>query len=155
MQYIFPSQGWEIKKMFIYLTKFQEYRYDVGDIGVPDNELCVCGRTLPLMKSIEGRADDFIVLPSGKIVSPIVLALIMKHSEDIIEYQIVQERLEKVIIYLVVSPEFNEDDSKKIGQEIKRSLNNEINVEIKIKDKIQRDKSGKIRSVISKVKTKI
>ena len=42
-------------------------RYDVGDICVPSDELCSCGRGLPMIKHIEGRVDDFVKTPSGRV----------------------------------------------------------------------------------------
>jgi phenylacetate-CoA ligase len=126
-------------------------RYEVGDVGVPSGESCTCGRGLPMMKCVEGRADDFISLPSGKIISPIVLALVMKHSEGVVEYQLVQETFDKISAYLVVSEEFDEKHIEKLGEDIRSALNNEVSVKIKIQDALKRGSTGKIRSVISKV----
>lgn len=126
-------------------------RYEVGDIGVPSDESCTCGRGLPMMKSVEGRSDDFISLPSGKIISPIALALVMKHSYGIIEYQIIQETLENISVNLVVSEESNEKRYEELSKSIEVVLNNEVSVEIKIMDKLKRNSTGKIRSVISKI----
>lgn len=124
-------------------------RYKVGDIGVPSDEYCTCGRSLPMMKSVEGRSDDFILLPSGRTISPIALALVMKHSDGIIEYQFVQETLHKMSLYLVPSGEIK--DIEKLEMSINNILGNDITIDIKIIDKLERNKSGKIRSVISKV----
>jgi len=126
-------------------------RYEVGDVGVPSDELCTCGRGLPMMKCVEGRADDFISLPSGKIISPIVLALVMKHSEGVVEYQLVQETFDKISAFLVVSEEFGEKHIEKLDEDIRSVLNHEVSVKIKIQDALKRGSTGKIRSVISKV----
>jgi len=45
-------------------------RYSVGDIGIPSDEECPCGITLPLMKVIEGRKDSLLLLPDGRLLSP-------------------------------------------------------------------------------------
>jgi len=126
-------------------------RYEVGDVGVPRDESCTCGRGLPMMKCVEGRGDDFISLPSGKIISPIVLALVMKHSGGVVEYQLVQETFDKISASLVVSEEFDEKYVEKLGEDIRGALNNEVSVEVKIQDALKRGSTGKIRSVISKV----
>ncbi len=126
-------------------------RYEVGDIGIPTDELCSCGRGLPLMKSVEGRSDDFIILPSGKMISPIILALVMKHSHGVLEYQIVQEKLDHVTVYAVISESIDEKDLDVVYRSIIEFLNNEVSVNIKIVDKLKKGSTGKIRSVISKV----
>lgn len=41
-------------------------RYQTGDFADPDSEPCPCGRTLPLLSRIHGRAVDSIALPSGR-----------------------------------------------------------------------------------------
>ena len=129
-------------------------RYEVGDVGVPSDELCTCGRGLPMMKCVEGRTDDFISLPSGTIISPIVLALVMKHSAGVVEYQLVQETFGKISASLVVSEEFDENHIEKISEDLLSALNHEVSVEIKIRDALKRCSTGKIRSVISKVGVK-
>jgi phenylacetate-CoA ligase len=127
-------------------------RYKIGDIGVESDETCPCGRGLPLMKGIEGRKDDVICLPSGRDISPITLALVMKHSENIIEYQIIQDTFDRISLYLVISEGFTDRDIEKLRSNIQMALNNEVSVEIKIQDKIKTGSNGKIRSVISMIK---
>src|SRR5205085_2015287 len=39
---------------------FPFIRYRTGDIGVLSDERCCCGRGLPLLKEIQGRATDFV-----------------------------------------------------------------------------------------------
>ncbi|MFQ5910481.1 MAG: phenylacetate--CoA ligase family protein, partial [Thermoplasmata archaeon] len=45
-------------------------RYQLGDVGVPSCEPCPCGRGLPLLLSVEGRVEDFVVLPDSRILTP-------------------------------------------------------------------------------------
>ena len=54
-------------------------RYEIGDIVVPTTEECSCGRSGYLLKSIEGRNDDFIKLPNNKVISPSVL-FVLSHA---------------------------------------------------------------------------
>lgn len=53
-------------------------RYKIGDLGVLSDEQCSCGITLPLMKVIEGRKDDFIQTLDGRIISPHQFKRILK-----------------------------------------------------------------------------
>jgi phenylacetate-CoA ligase len=45
-------------------------RYRTGDLAVAADGPCPCGRTLPLLRSIEGRAADVLALPDGRAVTP-------------------------------------------------------------------------------------
>jgi len=127
-------------------------RYQVGDIATPTDETCPCGRGLPLLKSVEGRKDDFIHLPSGKIISPITMHLIVKHTPEIVECQIIQESLDKISVNLVVTNKFTNVMSERLIREIKQALNDELAVDIHVVDAIERGPNGKMRMVISKVK---
>src|SRR5262249_8028755 len=48
-------------------------RYQVGDVAVATDRLCPCGRGLPLLERIEGREADYVVTPSGRLISGISL----------------------------------------------------------------------------------
>jgi len=149
-----PGEKGEIIYTSLYNYSMPLIRYKVGDIGVSDGGLCSCGRSLPLMKKIEGRSDDYIILPSRKKISPIVLALVMKHTEGVLEYQFIQEKLNKIFLSLVVSNDFDEKCIEILRKNIQNSLYNEVDIVIKIQSTIKKGPTGKIRSVISKIELK-
>lgn len=126
-------------------------RYEVGDVGIPTGEMCSCGRSLPLMKSVEGRCDDFIILPSGKLISPRVLSLLIKQTEEILEYQIVQEKSDEMSINIVASQNITSDKLEQIKLEAQEYLKNEVLVKVKLTDRIKRGSTGKLRSIISNI----
>jgi len=81
--------------LFNYAMPF--IRYAVGDVGVPSNEECPCGRTLPLMKLVEGRADSFIFFPDGRVLSPMALNAVgemFKFHNNIDQYRIIQRKID-------------------------------------------------------------
>jgi phenylacetate-CoA ligase len=48
------------------MTGMPMIRYDTGDHAEFDSAVCACGRSLPLLRHIHGRAVDSITLPSGR-----------------------------------------------------------------------------------------
>lgn len=44
-------------------------RYETGDLAVAGEGPCPCGRTLPLLGSIEGRARDAVSLADGRVLT--------------------------------------------------------------------------------------
>lgn len=68
-------------------------RYKVGDIGYMSTETsgCSCGRTLPILQSVEGRTVDHIKLPSGRVVSPKRILTLMHEIPDLPRSQLIQE----------------------------------------------------------------
>ncbi|MBI5410265.1 MAG: phenylacetate--CoA ligase family protein [Nitrospirae bacterium] len=126
-------------------------RYAVNDICVPSDRTCSCGRTLPMMESIKGRANDFIILPDGKVIASCFLVIIMQAFHDVAQYRIVQEDKARLIVSLVKGKDFNARTPDLIRKEIDRITGNALRVDMEILDELPRDKSGKIRTVVSKV----
>lgn len=63
-------------------------RFNIEDIAVFTREKCSCGRNLPMIKEIEGREYDYVVLPSGdRISGPVFLALSLREFLDIEQFQ--------------------------------------------------------------------
>lgn len=66
-------------------------RYETGDLAVAGAGPCACGRTLPLLRSVEGRARDAVRLPDGRLVTTRVL---VDHMSGVLppdRYQLRQE----------------------------------------------------------------
>src|SRR5205823_58106 len=38
-------------------------RYQIGDVVVPSDRVCRCGRGLPLVERVEGREADYVLTP--------------------------------------------------------------------------------------------
>jgi len=128
-------------------------RYRLGDVGVPSQEQCSCGRTLPLMKIVEGRADDFLVTIDGRLISPLVFFPFPFKEDEAKQFRVIQEEKDKLIIQLVLQDgvrgetEIFEDARK----EISKLFGTATQVEFQTLDKIDKDPSGKLRKVISHV----
>jgi len=45
-------------------------RYELGDLVVPSDRKCPCGRSLPMLESLEGRWRDRYLLPGGGTRTP-------------------------------------------------------------------------------------
>ncbi|HEV3384279.1 MAG TPA: phenylacetate--CoA ligase family protein, partial [Gemmata sp.] len=91
-------------------------RYRIGDVVVPSNRVCGCGRGLPLIERVEGREADYVLTPSGRLISGISLtenfALLIPGTAQI---QIVQESLAELRIRMVPDEEFGAESYRKIA----------------------------------------
>ena len=134
-------------------------RYAVGDVGVPTDEECSCGRTLPLMKVVEGRKGSFILLPDRRMLSPINFCAAMdlfKMFEYIDRWRVVQKKRDHIEICVKKAGEAVEERILEIElvAHLKKSLNlenSEIAFEVKFVDDIPLDKSGKLMAVTSEL----
>jgi len=126
-------------------------RYAVGDRVILSKEKCNCGRNFPLIKLMEGRSNDFIILPSGKIVSPLLLGVDLEKIEGISQYKLVQESVDIFNVQIVSGQNFEETTIEEFENVLRKILGGDIKININIVDEIPREKSGKIRPITSKV----
>lgn len=129
-------------------------RYELGDVGIPIKDCCPCGRTLPLMQVVEGRADDFLLATDGKVISPTVFFPYPFHDfSQIKHFRVIQEQKEHLIIQVIPRQGFENKQQIFLNAEanIKRLFGASIHVEFELLDKIERDSAGKIRKIVSNV----
>jgi phenylacetate-CoA ligase len=129
-------------------------RYRLGDVGIPEQEQCSCGRPLPLLKIIEGRTDDFLVTLDDKLISPLIFfPYPFKDFEGIKQFRVIQEKRDRLIIQLVLEEGYRSGSEifEKARIEISRLFGAAMQVEFQTLDKIEKDPSGKLRKIISHV----
>ena len=142
--------------LFNYAMPF--IRYAVGDIGVPSNDECSCGKTLPLIDVIEGRRDSLLVLPDGRFLSPRVMTITMnsfKLSQFIDQFRIIQRNPHLFLLLIKKKGIFNEQTFKKeLLSHIRKNLGvnaQEVSFQVNFVDTLPLDKSGKFKAVISEL----
>jgi len=125
-------------------------RYEIGDRGAiasPD-EVCDCGRNLPLLQKVEGRMDDVILTPDGRRIGR--LDPIFKADMPIREAQIIQERLDLIRLLVVPTLEYTDIIGELIIQRLRDRVG-DIEVDLEVVADIPRTENGKFRAVISHV----
>jgi len=126
-------------------------KYDTGDcISIDYNYICKCKRSMPIISSIEGRSDDFILTSQGNKIGSATISLIFKSDLNIKESQIVQKKDKSIIVRIVPATKYTNDDKVKIKNYIYDRLG-DLNIYFELVDEIKKEKSGKIRSVISEI----
>ncbi|KAF5429682.1 Phenylacetate-coenzyme A ligase [Candidatus Methanomarinus sp.] len=130
---------------------FPMIRYEIGDVATLTDRLCSCGRGLPLLESVNGRIEDFIVTPTGGIISPPAFTVPMSDVINIDDYQIIQYKINSVDILLVKTLKFNNNDQLHLKNAMETMLGKEMTINWKFVDFIDRGISGKRRVIISKV----
>ena len=127
-------------------------RYNIGDIGTFTKEKCSCGRGLPLVKSIEGRKDDFLILPSGRKISPRMINVI-EDIPGVLRYKTIQETKNRIVVNLVKGEGFSEKTIYEINKHVKAGcLGEDVEVYVKLVKELPLEKRGKLRAVVSNVK---
>jgi phenylacetate-CoA ligase len=122
-------------------------RYRTGDRGVLAGELetCGCGRTLPILTSVDGREDDLLYTNDGRRIGR--LDPLFKGDLPIQEAQIVQEELNRLRVRYVPAPDFKPHHEMMIIHRLQERMGM-VKVEMESLDAIPRGANGKFRAVI-------
>jgi phenylacetate-CoA ligase len=124
-------------------------RYRTGDRATrATDQPCPCGRTLPVLRRIEGRRDDAIVTPDGRWVGR--LDPVFKGGLPIREAQIVQEEIDRIRVPYVPAPGFAPRHARQIETRLRARLGR-VTVILEECDHIPRGAGGKLRGVVSLV----
>lgn len=146
-----PGESGEIVVTHLATRDFPFIRYRTGDVGVLDDAPCVCGRTLPLLKEIEGRSTDFLVARNGTVMHGLSLIYIVRDLPGVRQFKIIQESIEQTRIQLVTDTAFDPACLAGIEAGAKSRLGADVRVPIDLVETIPPEKSGKYRYVVSRV----
>lgn len=137
----------------------------LDDLAVPMPDRCSCGINSQLIRRIEGRSTDLIVLPDGKMMTPFTItgipAEIMKDFKiyKIKQFQIIQHKTDEIEILVVIDDKLRNVGlpTERLLEELKRRFSEKVGNDVKIivneVGEIKKDeKTGNIKVVISKVK---
>jgi phenylacetate-CoA ligase len=125
-------------------------RYDTGDIGHLLADECSCGRGYPLLKEICGRTGDLLVTPEGKTINSLFFAYIFDDIQSVREYQVVQEKQDKILIRITPTRGFDQRQLPEIVRLIK-TRSSGWEVEFDLVDHIDKTGAGKYKYVINKI----
>lgn len=128
-------------------------RYRIGDqVSLADGaSLCSCGRSLPLLGTVEGRSDDMLYTVDGRCIGR--LDPVFKARLPIREAQIIQEALDTIKVRYVAAPGFTAAAGRSIVERLQARLGN-VNVVLEEVEKLPRGRNGKFRAVISNLPAK-
>jgi len=125
-------------------------RYRLGDVGVWSSQPCPCGRSLPVLRELVGRQDDFVILEDGRTLSPRLFGLILRSwVEEIAQYAVRQTQPGRILVQVVAGPGFTRYTPETIVKQIRKQVGQGLEVEVEVVTEIERDQSGKIRFVVS------
>jgi phenylacetate-CoA ligase len=160
-EHVSPGERGEIVVTGLHNHMMPLIRYRIGDLGVLTDERCPCGRSWPLLKSVEGRSNDLIVLPSGRKISWLYLQrcifydpVFQKNLFCISQYQLVQERLDRIVFKVVKGTNFDANLLLRIKNNIEKFFaeqGEKMEVVTQVVEEIPMERTGKRRMFISKV----
>lgn len=133
-------------------SEFPFVRYRTGDVGALSASPCSCGRGLPVLARVEGRANDFVVAFDGTVMHGAALTYVLRDMADVKAFQIIQDSLLQTKVNIVVAEHaLRTEMEKRVRKQLRQRLGAEVNIVVSFVSNIPREKSGKYRYVISKI----
>ncbi len=124
-------------------------RYEIGDVGVWSAETCPCGRAhLPVVREIAGRLEDVVLASDGRELTR--LDKIFNGLPHVLEGQILQESLARIVIKVVAAGDFGPEDERRIRRRLLERVG-AVEVQIQPVPEIPRTERGKFRAVVSRL----
>ena len=121
-------------------------RYDIGDTAVAGDQ-CSCGRGFPTLTRLEGRTKESIRTPAGKIIHAGVLGTLLFVRQDflsrVLEYQVIQTALNRVVLKLIPSSLFTPETEAALRSSLRELFGSEMHVDLDLVEHISRELNGK------------
>jgi phenylacetate-CoA ligase len=146
-----PGQTGEIVVTHLATGEFPFIRYRTGDVAALDPAPCACGRGLPLLKDVQGRATDFVVARDGTVMHGLALIYVVRDLPEVAAFRIVQESLDLTRVEVVPGPGYGPQTAARIEQGMMARLGQGVRIIVEIRTEIPPEKSGKYRYVMSRV----
>ena len=126
--------------------------YQLGDVVTLGRSACPCGRSLPTIERIDGRADDMVIRPGGRVIHGLVVMAGLSEMPGVAQAQVIQEAVQRFRVRVVRA---GESDwalvQRQIAATLRARLGDDITLEVEPVDALSQEPGGKVRSVISRI----
>ena len=128
-------------------------RYDIDDIGILDEKSTF---KKPILKKLIGRTNDIAILPSGKkspgLTFYYVTKSIIEDDGNVKEFVVKQTKIDTFDIEYVSQNKLTENQILNIEKAIATYLEPGLTFTFTRKEKLERNKSGKLKQFVSLIK---
>ncbi|MFA6322252.1 MAG: glycosyltransferase [Candidatus Buchananbacteria bacterium] len=127
-------------------------RYKLGDLAmqIDNSQTCSCGRGLPRLGAIQGRAQATIVGTSRQFIPGTFFArLFADHSYAVKQFQVVQDKFGEVTINIVKANLFTDEVLSQILKTMKKFMGEDLVIHINYVDQIALGRTGKMQHSVS------
>lgn len=122
----------------------------LGDLVKAGERDCPCGCPLPVLESIEGRADDLIAMPGGTFLHPLSSLPALQSVPGVVQVQLIQLELQSFRLRVVLSDSASWEHARtRLAELFASRFGPGVTVDIEKVERLNPEPSGKVRGVIS------
>jgi phenylacetate-CoA ligase len=127
-------------------------RYDLLDNATRLPERCPCGLPSEVLTPVDGRVDEFFLLPDDRLINAAFFRNVFHSNPGIVRYQVIQDVREKIEIKIIKDDaRFDQRGFEESRRMIRDHLGADVTTDIEFVDHIEREAGGKFRYTVSRV----
>ena len=131
---------------------FPFIRYKTGDLGVFTKKKCICGRNYPIIKSIIGRINEYLVTKNGELIHlNRINSFIAENSLYVKKWQLVQEKQGLLVLSIIKDEKFSINQLENIKENFDKEYKEKFELKINVVEKIDQTGSSKHHFLIQKL----
>ena len=127
-------------------------RYQLEDWVEVGDEQCPCGRGLPTIRKVVGRAYDYLVSRTGRKFHGEKVMYLLEHLQNlhlgVRQIQVIQKSLSELTVRVARSDSFQNTALDLMRRYLTEALGHDVHIEFQMVEHIPREPSGKLRIVI-------
>jgi phenylacetate-CoA ligase len=127
-------------------------RYRLGDIAALSDRKCLCGRGLPVLDYIAGRAYDFVINREGKKFHGeafmYLFEEVFRNNLGVLSFQVIQLDLDHFHIKIQPGKNHSLATEELILRRVQEIFGQDSRVEFELVEEIKREASGKMRLIV-------
>lgn len=125
-----------------YLNPF--IRYEIQDEATAGVAACPCGRGLPLLQRIHGKARPLFQLPDGRLKNSCNMVFGFYNMRGYRQHQIIQRTRDRVTVRIVPDDSWTDQHPDRIRKHIDEFFEHPMATEVEVVEKIERPPGGKV-----------
>jgi phenylacetate-CoA ligase len=149
-----PGEDGEVVVTNLHAYAMPFLRYRLADVVTRGSDQCACGQPFSTIRAIRGRMIDYFSLPDGRRLHPYrILETLLPGSDAwICQYQLLQDRPDRIVMQVVPSRAPTAEMQDRISQAVGPLLGSGIEFQVRLVESIAFEPGGKYRhsrSVVS------
>jgi phenylacetate-CoA ligase len=122
-------------------------RYRLGDLVTQGETACACGAPFSTIFTVQGRMLDYFPLANGRLVHPYELVMIILNhgTRWIAQYQLTQERRDRVVLRVVPRASPSPEDIASFGRAAREHLGPGVEFHVMLVSDVPLEGNGKFR----------
>lgn len=150
-----PGERGELVGTALHSYAMPFIRFKLGDVVTKGSDSCECGQPFSTIRAIQGRMVDYFPLPDGTQIHPfeIVLVIYQQALSWVRQYQLVQEREDRILLRVVPFATPKEEQIRRLKESARLLIGNGVEFEVMLVPEIPIEPNGKFRVSRSMVKS--